>query len=106
MNIADLRQDYMREKLDEKDVARDPLEQFELWFAEALKAQAPLANAMTLATVSASGQPAARIVLLKGVDHGGFVFFTNYLSRKGRELTANPAAALLFHWIELEREVR
>ena len=106
MNIADLRQEYLRESLDEHDVAPDPLEQFKRWFDEAVNAQMPMVNAMTLATVSASGQPTARIVLLKGVDGGGFVFYTNYQSRKGRELTANPAAALLFYWIELEREVR
>jgi len=106
MDISDLRQEYMRETLDEKDVARDPLEQFARWFDEAVKAQMPMVNAATLATVSPTGRPSARIVLLKGVDHGGFVFFTNYKSRKGRELTANPEAALLFYWIELEREVR
>ena len=96
----------MRARLDEGDVAADPVEQFERWFAEAVKAQMPQVNAMTLATVSAHGQPAARIVLLKGVDRGGFVFYTNYHSRKGRELAANPAASLLFYWIGLEREVR
>jgi len=106
MDISDLRQEYMRESLDEKDAARDPLEQFARWFDEAVKAQVPMVNAMTLATVSPTGRPSARIVLLKGVDHGGFVFYTNYKSRKGRELTANPEAALLFYWIELEREVR
>src|SRR5471030_35529 len=106
MNIADLRQEYMRESLDEQDVARDPLEQFDRWFKEAVAAQMPMLNSMTLATVAASGQPAARIVLLKGVDARGFVFYTNYASRKGMELAANPAAALLFHWTELEREVR
>ena len=106
MNIADLRQEYMRESLDEKEVARDPFQQFDRWFNEAVKAQVPMVNAMTLATASTAARPAARIVLLKGVDHGVFVFFTSYQSRKGRELTANPAAALLFHWTELEREVR
>jgi pyridoxamine 5'-phosphate oxidase len=106
MNIADLRQEYMRESLDEQDVAHDPFVQFDRWFTEAIAAKMPMLNAMTLATVSASGQPAARIVLLKGVDARGFVFFTNYSSRKGTELAANPAAALLFHWTELEREVR
>lgn len=106
MNIADLRQEYMRESLDENDVAPDPLDQFKGWFDEAVKAEMPTVNAMTLATVSAAGRPSARIVLLKGVDHGGFVFFTNYKSRKGRELTANPEAALLFYWTGLEREVR
>jgi len=106
VNIADLRHEYMRESLDEKNVDRDPLCQFELWFDEAVRAQMPMVNAMTLATVSAAGRPSARMVLLKGVDHGGFVFYTNYKSRKARELTANPSAALLFHWTELEREVR
>ena len=106
MNIADLRQEYMRARLDETEVARDPFEQFNRWFDEAIKAQHPMLNAMTLATVSAEGRPSARIVLLKGVDNGGFVFFTNYKSRKGRELTANPAAALVLYWSELEREVR
>ena len=106
MNIADLRQEYMRENLDEHDVARDPYLQFDRWFKEAVAAKMPMLNSMTLATVSANGQPAARIVLLKGVDERGFVFFTNYTSRKGTELADNPAAALLFHWTELEREVR
>ena len=106
MNIADLRQEYMRASLDEHDVARDPYVQFDRWFQEAVAAKMPMLNSMTLATVSASGQPSARIVLLKGVDARGFVFFTNYTSRKGAELAANPAAALLFHWTELEREVR
>ena len=106
MNIADLHQEYMRESLDEQDVAHDPFVQFDRWFKEAIAAKMPMLNAMTLATVSASGQPAARIVLLKGVDARGFVFFTNYSSRKGTEIAANPAAALLFHWTELEREVR
>lgn len=106
MNIADLRQEYMRARLDETEVARDPFEQFNRWFDEAIKAEHQMLNAMTLATVSAEGRPSARIVLLKGVDNGGFVFFTNYKSRKGRELTANPAAALVLYWSELEREVR
>jgi pyridoxamine 5'-phosphate oxidase len=106
MKIADLRQEYMRVSLDEHDVARDPYVQFDRWFKEAVAAQMPLLNSMTLATVSASGQPAARIVLLKGVDARGFVFYTNYASRKGAELAAHPVAALLFHWTELEREVR
>jgi pyridoxamine 5'-phosphate oxidase len=106
MNIADLRQEYMRESLDEKDVARDPFRQFDRWFGEAVKAQTPLVNAMALATVSAAGRPSTRIVLLKGVDQRGFVFYTNYESRKGKELAANPAASLLFHWLDLEREVR
>ena len=106
MNIADLRQEYMRESLDEHDVLRDPIAQFNRWFEEAVAAKMPMVNSMTLATVAAGGQPSARIVLLKGVDARGFVFFTNYESRKGDELAANPHAALLFHWVELEREVR
>jgi pyridoxamine 5'-phosphate oxidase len=106
MDIAHLREEYMRESLDESEVARDPLEQFARWFDEAVKTEHPMLNAMTLATVSAEGRPSARIVLLKGVDNGGFVFYTNYKSRKGRELTANPNAALVLYWSELEREVR
>ncbi len=85
-NIAELRQEYMRERLDESDVARDPVTQFSKWFDEAVNARMPMVNAMTLASVSAAGQPSARIVLLKGVDQAGFVFYTNYESRKGREL--------------------
>ena len=106
MKIADLRTDYMRETLDERDVAPDPFRQFEHWFDEAVKAQVPEPNAMTLATAGADGRPSARIVLLKGFDERGFVFFTNYASRKGRELAARPRAALLFFWAELERQVR
>jgi len=106
MKLADLRIDYMRETLDETDVAPDPYRQFEHWFDEAVKAQVPEPNAMTLATVGADGQPAARIVLLKGFDGRGFVFFTNYVSRKGRELAGCARAALLFFWAELERQVR
>ncbi len=105
-NIADLRQEYMRERLEEEGVARDPVTQFIRWFDEAINARMPMVNAMTLASVSAAGQPSARIVLLKEVDQAGFVFYTNYESRKGGELAANPRAALLFYWIELEREVR
>jgi pyridoxamine 5'-phosphate oxidase len=106
MNIADLRTEYMRETLDESDVAPDPYRQFEHWFAEASKAQLHEPNAMTLATTGPDGRPAARIVLLKMFDARGFAFFTNYHSRKGRELAANAAAALLFFWPELERQVR
>jgi len=106
LNIAALRRDYMGESLNEADVAADPFTQFQRWFDEALRAELPMANAMTLATAGADGAPAARIVLLKGIDHDGFVFYTNYLSRKGRELAVNPRAALLFHWTDLEREVR
>ncbi len=106
MKIAELRIDYMRETLDERDVAPDPFRQFEHWFDEAVKAQLPEANAMTLATADAAGRPSARVVLLKGFDENGFVFFTNYESRKGRELAARAEAALLFFWPELERQVR
>lgn len=106
MDVAHLRQEYMRAGLAEAEADRDPLCQFERWFNEALQAELPLPNAMTLATVSPTGLPSARIVLLKGVDQGGFVFFTNYQSRKGRELRARASACLVFLWCELERQVR
>ena len=106
LDIAGLRQEYMRARLEEVDVEADPIAQFRQWFDEAVQARLPMVNAMTLATASAQSQPSARIVLLKGVDQRGFVFYTDYESRKGRELAANPRAALLFYWIELEREVR
>ncbi|MGN4154727.1 pyridoxamine 5'-phosphate oxidase [Burkholderia gladioli] len=105
-SLADLRINYSRASLDEADVASDPIRQFDKWFKEALDAQLPEPNTMTLATVDADGRPSARIVLIKGVDERGFVFFTNYESRKGREIAHNPHAALLFYWIELERQVR
>ena len=104
--LADLRKDYALASLDEGDVARDPVAQFEKWMAEAIAARCPEPTAMSLATVGAGGRPSSRIVLLKGADAAGFVFFTNYESRKGREMAANPQAALLFHWVELERELR
>jgi pyridoxamine 5'-phosphate oxidase len=106
MNIADLRQEYMRAGLSESQVDADPLRQFERWFEDAVKADLPLPNAMTLSTVTAAGAPSARIVLLKGLERGGFVFYTNYLSRKGRELEARAQACLLFLWSQLERQVR
>jgi pyridoxamine 5'-phosphate oxidase len=106
MNLASLRQEYMRAGLSESDADRDPMRQFERWFEEALRANLPLPNAMTLATVSRDGLPAARVVLLKGVERGGFVFFTNYRSRKARELDALPQACLVFIWSDLERQVR
>src|SRR5919206_3057535 len=106
MNIADLRQEYMRAGLAEADVDRDPVRQFERWFAEALAANLPLPNAMTLATVGADGAPSARVVLLKGIERGGFTFYTNYASRKARELAARGAACLVFIWSPLERQVR
>src|SRR6201994_2949578 len=104
--LADLRKNYSRDALDATDVDPNPVSQFQTWFAQALDAKLPEPNAMTLATVDSQGRPSARIVLIKGVDERGFVFFTNYESRKGRELAANPYASLLFYWIELERQVR
>src|SRR5258708_10494265 len=106
MNIADLRQEYMRAGLSEADADRDPVAQCESWFADAVHAQRPLPNAMTLATVDAKGSPSARIVLLKGVERAGFVFYTNYRSRKARELEARGGACLVFMWSQLERQVR
>ena len=106
VNIADLRREYRGASLTEADVDPDPLRQFQLWLHEAVQAELPEPTAMTLATVAADGAPAARIVLLKGVDARGFLFFTNYQSRKGAELAARPVAALLLHWVELERQVR
>jgi pyridoxamine 5'-phosphate oxidase len=106
MDIAQLRQEYMRERLDEGNVAPDPIAQFRAWFEEAARAQLPMFNAMTLATATAGGRPSARIVLLKSFDALGFVFYTHYESRKGIELAGNPRAALLAYWIELEREIR
>lgn len=105
-SIAELRKEYARESLEVQNVARDPLVQFARWFQEALNAGFTEPNAMTLATADTAGRPSARIVLLKGYDQRGFVFFTNYDSRKGRDLAANPHAALLFHWVELERQLR
>ena len=96
----------MRAGLSEADALADPFMQFDRWFRDALAAELPLANAMTLATVAPSGAPDARIVLLKGVDGGGFVFYTSYDSRKGRELAARPEACLVFLWTQLERQVR
>lgn len=96
----------MRAGLRESDLERDPLAQFGKWFEDAVRAEVPLPNSMTLATATRSGRPSARAVLLKGYDARGFVFFTNYDSRKGRELADNPRAMLLFCWEELERQVR
>ena len=105
-DLAHLRKDYALKTLDERDVDRDPMKQFGVWMVEAIHAQVPEPTAMTLATVDARGSPSARVVLLKGVDPNGFVFYTNYDSRKGRDLAANPGAALTFLWKELERQVR
>ncbi|QCP48409.1 pyridoxamine 5'-phosphate oxidase [Trinickia violacea] len=104
--LAELRKNYALGSLDESDVDRDPIRQFDLWFKQAVDAKLPEPNTMTLATVDEHGRPSARIVLIKGVDERGFVFFTNYESRKGRDLAHNPHASLLFYWIELERQVR
>ncbi|WP_264322980.1 pyridoxamine 5'-phosphate oxidase [Romeriopsis navalis] len=104
--IADLRQDYQRAALLETDVAANPIEQFQMWFDQAVAAQLPEPNAMTVASATPEGIPSARIVLLKGCDQRGFVFFTNYNSHKGQELTINPHAAIVFLWTELERQVR
>ena len=104
--LADLRRDYASRALDENDAHSDPIQQFTLWFDEALKSQLLDVNAMTLATSSAHGEPSARTVLLKGADESGFVFYTNYDSAKGRDLAENPRASLLFFWRELERQVR
>jgi pyridoxamine 5'-phosphate oxidase len=106
MKFSHLRHEYMRAGLSEADAHADPLEQFRRWFQEALDAHLPLPNAMTLATVTGEGAPSARIVLLKGLEDGAFVFFTNYDSRKGRELAARADACLVFLWSELERQVR
>ena len=96
----------MRAGLSEADAHPDALRQFDMWLREAVQAGLPLPNAMTLATVDASGNPDARIVLLKGLEHGGFAFYTSYRSRKARQLEARPAACLVFQWSELERQVR
>jgi len=104
--LAELRSDYVLKTLEEKDVDRDPLKQFGVWMVEAIHARVPEPTAMNLATVGGDGRPSARVMLLKGLEPGGFVFFTNYQSRKGRDLTAHPFAALTFLWKELERQVR
>ena len=104
--IAHLRKSYEKAELDESASKADPLEQFGLWFHQALDAQLPEPNAMTLATVGPDGRPSTRVVLIKGYDARGLTWFTNYESRKGRELAVHPQAALQFHWVELERVVR
>jgi len=104
--IADIRQEYKLQTLSESDVAADPLLQFDRWWDDAIKSEITEVNAMTLATASETGIPSARIVLLKGYDKNGFVFFTNYQSHKGQELEQNPNACLVFFWKELERQIR
>jgi pyridoxamine 5'-phosphate oxidase len=106
MSIAHLREEYRRERLDESDVAADPFQQFHQWFRQAREAEVPEPNAMALATADADGTPNCRMVLLKEADARGFVFFTDYRSRKGEELTANARATLCFWWAPLERQVR
>ena len=106
LDLAAIRNDYALKTPDESQVDRDPLKQFGVWMVEAIHAQIPEPTAMTLATVDSAGQPSARVMLLKGVDPRGFVFYTNYESRKGRELVAHPAASMSFFWKELERQVR
>jgi pyridoxamine 5'-phosphate oxidase len=105
-DLAHLRKSYERAELDETHSASAPLQQFEHWLHEAITAELPEPTAMTLATVGADGRPSTRVVLLKGCDARGFVWYTNYESRKGHELRAQPQAALQFHWVELERVVR
>jgi pyridoxamine 5'-phosphate oxidase len=105
-DIAALRKSYERAELDEAASDANPLQQFDKWLREAIAAQVPEPNAMTLATVGAEGRPSTRVVLIKGYDARGIVWYTNYDSRKGREIASNPHAALQFHWVELERVVR
>lgn len=106
LDLAAVRREYTQAGLAESDAARDPFEQFDNWMRDALAHELPIANAMTLATVTPEGRPDARIVLLKGVDQGGFVFYTNYQSAKGRQIATNPHGCLVFFWVEMEREVR
>src|SRR5471030_1127512 len=104
--LENLREEYKAASLSESDSKADPVKQFEAWFNEAIEAKMPEPNAMTLATATHDGRPSARIVLLKGIYENGFVFYTNYLSRKGKEITKNPLGALTFFWGSLERQVR
>ena len=106
MNIADLRKSYEKAELSEDACASDPLKQFERWLNEAIHSEVPEPNAMTVATVASNMRPSTRVVLIKGYDERGIVWYTNYDSRKGQELAGNPFAALQFHWVELERVVR
>jgi len=106
MNIADLRKSYEKAELSESASQADPLKQFEQWLNQAIGGEVPEPNAMTVATVGADLRPSTRIVLIKGFDERGIVWYTNYASRKGKELAGNPFAALQFHWVELERVVR
>jgi pyridoxamine 5'-phosphate oxidase len=105
-DLTAIRKEYERAGLAERDADPSPIVQLERWLHDAIAAEHPEATAMTLATVSATGEPAARVVLLKGLDHGGLVFFTNYESAKGRDLEANPRASACIYWVLLERQVR
>ena len=104
--LQTLRQDYSAAELSEKTINNNPIKQFDTWFNEAISAKVLEPNAMTLSTATHDGRPSARIVLLKGFDNSGFMFYTNYLSRKGKEIAKNPLAALTFFWGDLERQVR
>lgn len=106
VSLADIRKEYSRGTLDEKSVASQPLEQFDKWFQEAINSKVPEPNAMNLCTVTEKGIPSSRIVLLKGVERGRFIFYTNHQSQKGTQLDSNPICALTFFWPELERQVR
>ncbi len=106
INIADIRKDYKLKSLLENDIHPDPIKQFKIWWDEAVESNVQEINAMTLATCTKDAKPSARIVLLKGINNNGFVFFTNYESKKGNELEENPNAALIFFWKELERQIR
>ncbi|MCU0762104.1 MAG: pyridoxamine 5'-phosphate oxidase [Hydrogenophaga sp.] len=106
MNIADLRKSYEKAELSESASQADPLQQFSQWLQEAIQSEIPEPNAMTVATVGSDLRPSTRVVLIKGFDESGIVWYTNYGSRKGQELAGNPFAALQFHWVELERVVR
>src|SRR6201996_3113964 len=105
-DIQNIRSEYLAASLSEKDANQDPIKQFEKWFNEALKAELQEPTAMTLSTATHDGRPSSRVVLMKGFDNNGFVFYTNYLSRKGKEIARNPLGALLFFWGTLERQVR
>jgi pyridoxamine 5'-phosphate oxidase len=106
MSIADLRRDYSHATLSENEVNADPIQQFDAWFKQTLAAEVPEPNAMGLATVGSNGRPSSRIVLLKDFDKRGFTWYTNYDSRKGHDLATHPFAAITFHWVELERQIR
>jgi pyridoxamine 5'-phosphate oxidase len=105
-NLAEMREDYRLQSLDITDVKKDPIEQFQIWMKAAIDSEILEPNAMTLATATPDGKPSARIVLLKGIEDGGFVFYTNYESHKAKEMEKNPQAALVFNWLDLQRQIR